>query len=148
MNTWLVVFISVVVGVILLFALIRFVLYIARRRLARRVNERFAENEIILMTLDANFFGRKSEGRAQVRGNGALVLTSKELWFSLASPRKDISLPLKSIQYVRMEKSFLYKTALQPLLAVRYKTKEFYDEAGWLVPEAGKWVEEIEKRRS
>ena len=148
MNTLAIIFICVAAGVILLFSIIRLSLYLTKRKLAVRIREKFHESDIVLMSLNANFFGRKSQGVSPVRVNGALVLTAKELWFSLAVPRKNISIPLKDIQYVRTEKSFLYKTVLHPLLVVRYKTKEFYDEAGWWVPDADRWVKEIEKRRT
>ncbi len=148
MNTLTVVFFAVLFGVVLLTGMIRLVLFLVRRRLLRRARERFPESEIVRLSPDANYFGRKTRGVAQVRGNGVLVLTRRELWFSLAAPRKDTAIPLRDIISVRIENSFLYKTVFRPLLVVRFSFEGDHDEIGWWVPDAELWMREIESLRS
>ena len=67
-------------------------------KLEERVNEMFEENQIIAKEIFwANLEYQRSTGCCQTKGNGALVLTSDVLWFTLLCPDKQIEMPLRSI---------------------------------------------------
>ena len=72
-------------------------------KLEERVNVMFEENQIIAKEIFwANLEYQRSTGCCQIKGNGALVLTSQVLWFTLLCPNKQIEMPLRSILAVRV----------------------------------------------
>jgi hypothetical protein len=92
----------------------------------------------------ANFFGLKSRGGFQIRGNGVLVLTAEELWFSRSVPRLDISIPLNQIQDVCLVKSHLGKRVFgSQLLYVEFQTPEGVDAVAWFVAQPQEWQSDI-----
>lgn len=127
----------------------KIVLGFYRRKLLRVVEERFAGNRIVLMALSANFFGLKSRGGRQIprtgrRGNGALVLTDDELWFCLAAPSREISIPIGAIRAVDIKRSHLGRTVFRPLLAVSFTFQGKDEQVAWYVKDAAKWKAAIE----
>ncbi|GAB4263771.1 hypothetical protein [Deferrisoma sp.] len=82
---------------------------------------------------NAAFFGVRSAGWRQVRGNGVLVVTDEALWFRRLVPARTWVIPLDRVRGVSTPKVFLGKTALRPLVAV-----EFLGEAG--TPDAAAWA--------
>jgi hypothetical protein len=134
----------------LLVAVASIVLLVLRRvraGLARRVQARFTRESIVLAE-GANFFGRRSAGLAQLRGNGALVLTKDLLWFAQAVPERDVEIPVASIRSVTTPRSFLAKTIFRPLLAVRFEGPAGEDEIGWAVRDVEKWRQALETVRA
>ena len=76
-----------------------------------RVNARFEQHQIIAEeTLSVNLQFQRSRGFSQITGNGALVLTTDMLWFSILCPHIEIAVPLGSILAVGVGRS-----PLQPL---------------------------------
>ena len=72
-------------------------------RLERRVNEKFPEGQIIAKEIFwANLQYQRSTGCCQVKGNGALVLTSDVLWFNMLCLNKQIEMPLRNIRAVQV----------------------------------------------
>lgn len=99
------------------------VVYIVIRhaRITRENLQRdLGEDGILRAEWFARFFGQKSKGLAQIRGNGALVLTSDELVFRMLYPRKEMRVPLTQISRVSTPKSFLGKPSLRRLLCVHF----------------------------
>ena len=66
-------------------------------KLEERVNARFEQNQIIAKETWVNLEYQRSTGLCQIKGNGALVLTSDVLWFNLLCPDTEIVIPLRSI---------------------------------------------------
>lgn len=92
----------------------------------------------------ANFFGLKSRGAFQIRGNGVLVLTAEELWFSRFALQLVISIPLKQIQDVCLVKSHLGKRVFgSQLLYVEFQTSEGVDAVAWFVAQPQEWQSAI-----
>ncbi len=118
------------------------------RQLHEAVRTRFSSGDIVRMNATANFFGRRSWGLAQVRGNGVLVLTPKLLWFMQAIPRRETSVALNEIKEVSEPRSFLGKSIVSPLLCVTFDTPEGEDAIAWAVGDRKEWVEDIERLRS
>ena len=112
------------------------------------IDLKFRGREILLQTLSANFFGQRSKGAKQVRGNGALVLTNDELWFLRAYPVKEFSIPLKDVASVSLTRSHLGKTVGRDLLFVEYKTPEGNDAIAWSVCDPDNWKDAIEMAMS
>ncbi|MBD1913207.1 MULTISPECIES: hypothetical protein [unclassified Leptolyngbya] len=105
-----------------------------------RMQARFPTQQILRSEMTANFFGLESRGRGQIRGNGVLVLTPEELWFSQFAPRGNISIPLPQIMQVRLVNAHLGKRILgRKLLYVRFQTPEGTDAAAWVVEDAEGW---------
>ena len=93
MDTLFIVAISVISGVSCLFLFVSLVVKSIRNKLNGYIKERFDKNEIIGATTRANFFGEKSKGGKQIRGNGAIVLTKSKLFFRRAMPFKEYIIP-------------------------------------------------------
>ncbi len=125
----------------------KFILGYYRRRLLSVVEDRFAGRKIILMALNANYFGHKTEGGKQIRGNGALVLTEDELWFSLAVPQRELSIPINQITAVELTRSHLGKTVFRSLLAVSFNHQGRQEQIAWAVNDPEKWRGAIEGLR-
>ena len=110
------------------------------------VMERFNEKEIIKDSHKTNFFGLESWGLKQVRGNGILVLTEKELFFGMFKPAKDISIPINSIkQITTSEKSHLKKKSIMRLLKIIFTQNGKDDVAAWQVTDIDDWEAKIRK---
>jgi len=59
-----------------------------KRKRAEELFTNYHKDRIIFFSKEVNFFGQKSAGRAQVRGNGSLLLTPDELHFLRWLPKK------------------------------------------------------------
>lgn len=136
------------VGVIVLVVAVVLALFvgvpaITLRVLARRLEARIAAaippDEIVLKDLRAITFGQQSRGAFQGRGNGALVLTRSELWFSRAWPRRDLRIPLGDITEVTTVRSHLGKTYFRDLLRVSFRTRDTTDAVAWSVTDLAAW---------
>jgi len=92
----------------------------------------------------ANFFGQRSRGPAQVRGNGGLALTEDALWFGQLVPERDLEIPLSAVRGVHIERSFMGKTKGGPIVVVDFDLGEGEDAAGWMVRDAESWSGAIE----
>lgn len=139
---------GLVVAIVLLVGGINMtVLTLVRRRMRRVVAGRFHRGAIRRQSLTANCFGIESLGRAQVRGNGALVLTGDELYFRMAVPSREIIIPLERITTVSLVRSHLGKTIFRPLLKVDYVTDNGPDAVAWAVREPERWKQAIDAGR-
>ncbi len=130
---------GVVVGIALFFLVMR-----ARGGVAAagraEVEKHYRPEDIVLMAPDANSFGVESAGATQLRGNGGLVLTSRELHFFMLAPRRDLRIPLEDIREVKTVRTHLGKTVEMPLLHVRWTTAEHGDDAiAWWVRDVDAW---------
>jgi hypothetical protein len=95
-----------------------------------------------------NFFGEKSKGMTQIRGNGALLLTKDYLYFQMWIPKKEIKIPLDKIENIEEVKSFLGKSKLRPLLKIDYIDENGQkNSAAWLVKNLQKWKSIINETR-
>lgn len=111
----------------------------------KRIESRFPDPSAIChIDPTANFFGLKSRSSSQIRGNGVLVLSTEELWFSRFVPRLDISIPLNQIQDVCLVKSHLGKRVFgSQLLYVEFETDDGIDAVAWFVTEPEEWQSAI-----
>jgi hypothetical protein len=141
---------ALLVGIILLAGLLYF-LFVSRivsaftRRVLRADYQRKTlGRQVLLEAWGANFFGQVSTGGGQIRGNGVLALTSKELIFILAYPRRVTEIPLNTITSVSLARSHLGRTIVSPLLKVEFQGKEGNDAVAWAVPDPHRWIKAIQ----
>jgi hypothetical protein len=67
--------ILIALGLLIFLAIQKILLGLIKKKLLARLEKRFVSEKIIQLSLKANFFGQKSKGLNQIRGNGVLVLT-------------------------------------------------------------------------
>lgn len=104
--------------------------------------------EVILHQDGANFFGRKSLGFGQVRGNGLLILTEKKLLFRQAAPSRWFEIPIDRITGIQNPRSFMGKGFAGGLLVVNYFNEEGESDAiGWAVRDYRNWNNLLESAR-
>lgn len=120
-----------------------------KRLFQKRINEildGLTNENIILLSPSANFFGQQSQGHKQIRGNGVLALTNDKLYFEMWKPKKKLQISLSSIGGIETPKSHLGKSKFKPLLKIIFKNeKNDPDSAAWLVGDLPKWKRTIEK---
>ena len=107
----------------------------------RRRAERHFAGEDLLRTEDANSFGVESGGKWQVRGNGSLALTKRELLFAQWVPNRLVRIPRSSIGEVTTTRSHLGKWIARDLLKVAWTNEvgEADSIALW-VPDLEGWL--------
>lgn len=114
-------------------------------RAALLADQRYASQVILRRDDWAEFMGQRGSENVRVRGNGALVLTSSELWFARAVPLREFTIPLRQIRTVEMLTSFHGKINVGfPALVVRYEENGQINEAAWCLKDVRRWKEELE----
>jgi hypothetical protein len=110
------------------------------------INSKFADSDVQYKSDNVNFFGQKSKGHRQVRGNGVLILTGEYLYFEMWRPKKILEIKIDSIQDIDIVRSFLGKSKFRDLLKVEFINLDGEnDSAAWWVIDLNKWIEEIKK---
>lgn len=113
-----------------------------KNRKVEKVKALFANVDIQLLDGSANFFGTKSKGMGQVRGNGALVLTPQELYYEMWMPEKTLRIPRERISKVATAKSFLGKSKGRTLLVIEhFNDANALDASAWLVRDLNAWID-------
>lgn len=93
----------------------------------------------------ANYFGRRSMGMGQVRGNGILLLTREAVHFRMLLPKREITIPISDITSISTPRGFLGKSRGTKLLQVDFHSPEAgEDSAAWLVGDLDEWVRLLE----
>jgi hypothetical protein len=110
-----------------------FWLKIIFRERREEVEKRFRQQRIILQHNFAHFYGLQSIGHFQIRGNGILVMTTNELYFLLALPRRELKIPINSILSVSNPRSHLGKSNLCKLLRVDFSSGGKKDAVAWMI---------------
>jgi hypothetical protein len=96
--------------------------------LAAKKSRQAAEKEFpdaLHIEAGALFFGQKSRGATQMRGNGTLILTKTELVFKQWVADREFRIPYRSIESIDNPRWFLGKSQGVRLVEVR-----FMDDAG------------------
>ena len=92
--------------------------------------------EPLLVDESANYFGRSSAGRFQIRGNGCLALGDEQLVFVMWLPRRELAIRRSAITAVDTADSHLGKRIGRPLLRVAFDG----DVAAWWVRDLDRWL--------
>jgi hypothetical protein len=151
MPTWLTITLvitgSVAVFGLILFLVLRTVFQRVERKLKRMVHDRFAREDMVQAS-GVNLMGQRSRQAGGIKGRGVLVLTRDRLWFALAVPERELTIPIEAILSVSLPKSFMGRSIFRELLCVRFSGPEGDDEIAWAVREAQKWRQAIELIRT
>lgn len=147
-EPWLIFVGSFIATIGLLAVILRQITGFMRQVLVRRIAESFAAGErLLLQDLSANFIGRQSAGGMQLRGNGALVLTSGSLEFLMLWPNRRIRIPVSSITGTSVVRSHCGRTIGRDLLKVQYMTGAGEDSMAWYVPDVRGWQNQLDTVR-
>ncbi len=134
-----------------------------RRLQARRLEEaleRYGPGRVVLVEPSANFFGQRSKGMGQVRGNGVLLLLrgeatggaesdgvreagepTGELVFEMWVPQRTLRVPLDRLRGVEVVRSFLGKSKGVRLVKVTFVNDAgAEDAAAWYLRDRDAWL--------
>jgi hypothetical protein len=104
----------------------------------RKIEARFPRGDYERATDMANNFGVTSKGPAQLRGNGALVLTHETLLF-MPLVGDEIAIPRGGIRSTSIVRAHLGKTVGRPLLKIDYDD----DSIAFYVDDPESWAESL-----
>ena len=135
---WLVVGVAILGAVVGGLAFLRTRLRRMAQSAAFEVRERLGS--VVVEDPYANFLGLESEGVAQIRGNGCLAASQREVLFLMWVPRREVRILRSSIVEVDSPAAHLGKTLGRPLLRVRFTTENGEsDAAAWAVRDLDSW---------
>ena len=120
------------------------------KKLEKYILNKFNKNDIIGATTRANFFGLKSLGYKQIRGNGAIVLTKEKLYFIRATPFLEHIIPIEKIREISLPTSFNGKSVFKKLLCIHYQNDGQDEAIAWAIKSPEKWkltIENVVKNR-
>ncbi len=126
----------------------KLVLRVLRPGLEARVAGDHEASDVLMKDLTANLFGVQSKGKAQARGNGALVLTAQGLRFYQVMPERDLSIDLEDVETVELVRSHLGKTVGRELLRVSFSNGGNPDSVAWYVADPLAWRQRIAELRA
>ena len=144
MDKAYIVIISVSCGVVGLLLFINVFLRSTQKILEQHIHNNFNKNEILGATTRANVFGLKSLGSRQIRGNGAIILTSQKLFSIRAKPFQEHIIPIEKINEISLPTSFNGKSVFKKLLCIHYQTNGQEEAIAWAVLNPEKWKLTIE----
>ncbi len=114
------------------------------RKKAKKLFEEFETKRMKAFDSSANFFGFKSNGFKQIKGNGVLVLTEDEIIFERWLPEKRFKISVDSVENVEETNSFLGKTKSEPLLKIDFLNKKGnLDSCAWQVDDLEQWETDL-----
>lgn len=124
----------IVTFVILLIAFVAVSFFLRRLATQNEAAARAKYPAARMVVPDAVFFGQQSKGSMQLRGNGTLLLTDRELYFRKWLPVTEYAIPLSQIESIETPKIYLGKTYGRPLLKINYRGADGQpDSMGWYV---------------
>lgn len=138
----------VAIGMLASLALIVGLVLLTRKMVAKvtsrneqLIAREFAGVEIERQSGMANFFGLESKGGAQVRGNGALVVTADRVWFQRLGAGAPIVIPRRDVTAAEVVSAHAGKTVGRPLLKLTFDDEHGgTDAVAWYVPDAEAWA--------
>jgi hypothetical protein len=129
---------------VVLFYTIHKISYYIKGKRAEELFANYHKDRIIYFSKKVDFFGQQSAGRAQLRGNGSLLLTPDELHFSRWLPKKSLVISLNDIENIERVNSFLGKRKKRELLKIDFNNKQGQkDSAAWFLDNMHVWEQVI-----
>ena len=92
-----------------------------RKECRETLAERYSKEETLCHDNGAHLLGVENIGGKEIKGSGVLLLTEKELYFLLPLPKKEITIPIKSIKRCLRATNFKGKKLQKPFLHIEYK---------------------------
>lgn len=144
MDKTYIIVISVSCGVICLLIFINLFFRLTQKKLEKYILTEFNKDEILGATTRANFFGLKSLGSKQIRGNAAIVLTNDKLFSIRASPFQELVIPIENIDEISLPTSFNGRSVFKQLLCIHYQNDGQEEAIAWTLANPEKWKQAIE----
>jgi hypothetical protein len=145
MSESLAIVLPIVAGLLVVLVGIQLVVRHFKNKFREDIKKKFMGKHVVRDSIGANFFGQSSRGMAQVRGNGALVMTTEELHFVMFAPRRELNIPLTAITSVSTPRSHLGKTVGMRLLRVDFDSPSGKDSAAWAVVGLDDWTSDLRR---
>lgn len=133
-------------GCLLIYILIRFIRFARRREaeLEQNFQARFAGEEIIHMDKQVQIMAQQSRGFSQASGLGRLVLTPRELYFTMQLMNREIAIPVSSLKSVGETRRMGGKGTIRPMLKIVFSTPDGEEDAiALIVKDRERWQAEI-----
>lgn len=138
----------VVVAFLVVFAVtVRGLTRMVRERGRREIARAFPDGGMLKAEPMASTLGLTSLGAMQARGNGALVLTAREIWFGQLVPARERRIALDAVIEVSLVRSHLGKSLARDLLHVKFRVDAGEDSEAWYVPDPAAWRDAIDAAR-
>jgi len=151
MPGWMQIALPITIGLVvfglLMLAFFKYVFSRVDQKLKRMVKARFSRQDMVQAS-GVNLIGQRSRRHGGVKGKGVLVLTRDRLWFALAVPERELTIPIGAIHAVSLPKSFMGRSIFRQMLCVRFTGPDGEDEIAWAVREPGRWRQAIELIRT
>lgn len=146
-KMWLIIG-GTVAGLAVIFVLVPWIVFrVSGPKLEARISKVYSSDEIAFVDYRASNFGIVSKGPAQERGNGALVLTARQLHFFQLIPNFDFQIPLDKIKEVKPVRVHLGKTVGRQLLYVAFAVDGGTDDAvAFSVADIDAWLAKLERK--
>lgn len=141
---------EIIAVIIVSLALLRFISRRVQLKAVNRITGKLASENILTIASNANFFGQKSKGMVQVRGNGVWLVTNNQVYFEMFLPRRIFKIRLNEVTGTRTEASFLGKRVVGVKLLVIEFINEYgsQDEMAWALSDAKNRAKLIMKAKS
>lgn len=138
---------AAVAGAFVLFVLVPKGLLVALRdSLEARVKHRYPHAPLVFAEYRANTFGIESRGALQWRGNGALVMTDRELCFFQVLSEHELVIALERITRLRLVHQHLGKSTTSHLLRIEFRGEQRPEAVAFWVPKPDELKALIEAR--
>ncbi len=139
-----------VINFVIWFSILWFIMEQRSKKLRKETTDellsKINKEDIIIIYDRANFFGQESRGHIQSLGKGVLVLTVKGIFFSMWMPKREIYIPIISVDRTEIVGSYLGRSRFKSLLKVVYKRDaRLKDSIAWLVPKPNFWKMKIDE---
>lgn len=116
-------------------------LAIMRQVEIRRINTRYTESDIILLSFGVNYFGCESEPGGIKRSSGALTLTKSELYYRARYSQKELQITGTAMAQIDITDQHKGKPLNQQAIAIYFINEEGdKDKAVFRIPHPAKWV--------
>jgi len=127
-----------------LFLAIMIAMVYLRQRDAKRVQEKFRHDQIIITSFGVNYFGLESEPGGPLRSSGALVLVKDGLWYRARFAKRELFIPGASITSISVVHTHKGKELHQNVIAIHFlDSAGKQDKAVFRLPLPAQWVAAI-----
>lgn len=112
--------------------------------LARKIAQKYSQDDVLAVTTKANFEGIESEGYTQFRGRCAVVLLSDTVVFMRAYPFKEYAIETTAMTQVLHTSTFLSKKYLRPIVVIKFVENESLNAIGFSLEHQKEWEKAID----
>jgi hypothetical protein len=135
---------TLVFGVLFMGAV--FLIAYIRNLEARRIRNKFNENDILLSSFGVQYYGVESEPGNPLKSTGSLVLTQEGIFYRAKFLNRNLEISGDKITSITAVNTFKLKNMYQKIVAVNFiNEKGDRDRAGFRIPYPERWSQAITK---